>query len=138
MFTALARGGLRLLAAAGGDNYYLRSLGQAVNPVYLDLLHPLGPLHGGLRALLGIDDPRDLRLPDARSLAGCIVLLGAVLYPYVYLTTRAMFMTQAGGLLEAARSLGTPSASLFHRVALPLARPAIAVTALFAFMSAYN
>lgn len=33
MFTALARGGLRLLAAAGGDNFYLRSLGQAVNPV---------------------------------------------------------------------------------------------------------
>nr|VXZ82573.1 Uncharacterised protein [Klebsiella pneumoniae] len=25
MFTALARGGLRLLAAAGGDNFYLRS-----------------------------------------------------------------------------------------------------------------
>ena len=33
MFTALARGGLRLLAAAGGDNFYLRSLGQTVNPV---------------------------------------------------------------------------------------------------------
>ncbi len=33
MFTALARGGLRLLAAAGGDNFHLRSLGQAINPV---------------------------------------------------------------------------------------------------------
>lgn len=106
--------------------------------VYLDLLHPLGPLHGGLRALLGIDDPRDLRLPDARSLVGCIVLLGAVLYPYVYLTTRAMFMTQAGGLLEAARSLGTPSAALFHRVALPLARPAIAVGMVLALLEALN
>jgi iron(III) transport system permease protein len=106
--------------------------------VYLDLLHPLGPLHGGLRALLGIDDPRDLRLPDARSLVGCIVLLGVVLYPYVYLTTRAMFMTQAGGLLEAARSLGTPSAALFHRVALPLARPAIAVGMVLALLEALN
>ncbi|CAN7499185.1 iron ABC transporter permease [Pseudoxanthomonas sp. LjRoot143] len=106
--------------------------------VYLDLLHPLGPLHGGLRALLGIDDPRDLRLPDARSLVGCIVLLGAVLYPYVYLTTRAMFMTQAGGLLEAARSLGMPSAALFHRVALPLARPAIAVGMVLALLEALN
>jgi iron(III) transport system permease protein len=106
--------------------------------VYLDLLHPLGPLHGGLRALLGIDDPRDLRLPDARSLVGCIALLGVVLYPYVYLTTRAMFMTQAGGLLEAARSLGTPSAALFHRVALPLARPAIAVGMVLALLEALN
>lgn len=106
--------------------------------VYLDLLHPLGPLHAGLRAVLGIDDPRGLRLPDARSLAGCIVLLGFVLYPYVYLTTRAMFMTQAGGLLDAARSLGTPSAALFHRVALPLARPAIAVGMVLALLEALN
>ncbi|MBD9477889.1 iron ABC transporter permease [Pseudoxanthomonas sp. PXM02] len=106
--------------------------------VYLDLLHPLGPLHGGLRAVLGIDDPRDLRLPDARSLVGCIVLLGFVLYPYVYLTTRAMFMTQAGGLLDAARSLGTPASSLFHRVALPLARPAIAVGMVLALLEALN
>lgn len=106
--------------------------------VYLDLLHPLGPLHSGLRGMLGIDDPRDLRLPDARSLVGCIVLLGFVLYPYVYLTTRAMFMTQAGGLLEAARSLGTPSAALFHRVALPLARPAIAVGMVLALLEALN
>src|SRR5690606_32788836 len=45
---------------------------------YLDLLHPLGPLQGGLRALLGIDSPRDFRLPDIRSLAGCILLLGFV------------------------------------------------------------
>ncbi|MBA3930765.1 MAG: iron ABC transporter permease [Xanthomonas sp.] len=106
--------------------------------VYLDLLHPLGPLHAGLRAVLGIDDPRDLRLPDARSLVGCIVLLGFVLYPYVYLTTRAMFMTQAGGLLDAARSLGTPASALFHRVALPLARPAIAVGMVLALLEALN
>ena len=102
--------------------------------VYLDLLHPLGPLHAGLRALLGIDDPRGLRLPDARSLAGCIVLLGFVLYPYVYLTTRAIFMTHAGSFLEAARSLGTPATSLFHRVALPLARPAIVVGMVLALL----
>lgn len=106
--------------------------------VYLDLLHPLGPIHSGLRALLGIDDPRDLRLPDARSLAGCIVLLGLVLYPYVYLTTRAMFMTHAGSLLDAARSLGTPASALFHRVALPLARPAIVVGMVLALLETLN
>src|SRR5690554_1200831 len=80
---------------------------------YLDLLHPLGPVQGLLRALLGYDSPRDFRLPDIRSLAGCIVLLGFVLYPYVYLTTRAMFMTQAASLLEAARSLGASPARVF-------------------------
>src|SRR5690606_22285801 len=105
---------------------------------YLDLLHPLGPIHGLLRALLGIDDPRDLRLPDARSLTGCILLLGFVLYPYVYLTTRAMFLTHAGSLLEAARSLGTPTSALFHRVALPSARPAIVVGMVLALLETLN
>src|SRR5690606_39693086 len=38
---------------------------------YLDLLHPLGPVQVALRALLGVDSPRGLRLPDLRSLAGC-------------------------------------------------------------------
>src|SRR3546814_797429 len=82
---------------------------------YLDLLHPLGPIQGLVREVLGYDSPRDFRLPDIRGLAGCIVLLGFVLYPYVYLTTRAMFMTQAAGLLEAARTLGASPAAVFRR-----------------------
>jgi iron(III) transport system permease protein len=105
---------------------------------YLDLLHPLGPLQGGLRALLGIDSPRDFRLPDIRSLSGCALLLGLVLYPYVYLTTRAMFATQAGGLLEAARTLGAGRVAQFFRVALPLARPAVAVGVALALLETLN
>ena len=105
---------------------------------YLDLLHPLGPVQGVVRALLGYDSPRDFRLPDIRGLAGCIVLLGFVLYPYVYITTRAMFMTQAASLLEAARTLGAGRLALFTRVALPLARPAIAVGAALALLETLN
>lgn len=105
---------------------------------YLDLLHPLGPIQTGLRGLLGIDSPRDFRLPDVRSLAGCIVLLGFVLYPYVYLSTRAMFLTQTAAVMEAARSLGVRRAALFHRVALPLARPAIAVGMALALLETLN
>lgn len=105
---------------------------------YLDLLHPLGPVQGAVRTLLGYDSPRQFRLPDIRGLAGCIVLLGLVLYPYVYITARAMFMTQAASLLEAARTLGTSQAALFRRVALPLARPAIAVGAALALLETLN
>lgn len=105
---------------------------------YLDLLHPLGPVQSLLRTLLGYDSPRDFRLPDIRGLGGCIVLLGFVLYPYVYMTTRAMFMTQAASLLEAARTLGAGRTALFRRVALPLARPAIAVGAALALLETLN
>src|SRR5690606_17867474 len=73
---------------------------------YLDLLQPIGPVQTVIRELLGYDSPRQFRLPDLRSLSGAIFLLGFVLYPYVYLSTRIMFATQAASLLEAARILG--------------------------------
>jgi len=94
---------------------------------YLDILHPIGPVQSALRAVLGYDSPRDFRLPDLRNMPGAIVLLGFVLYPYVYLTTRSMFATQAASLLEAARLLGHGPWSTFFRVAVPMARPAVAV-----------
>ncbi|MDY0309613.1 MAG: iron ABC transporter permease [Castellaniella sp.] len=94
---------------------------------YLDILHPIGPLQEAIRALLGYSSPREFRLPDPRSLPGAIVLLAFVLYPYVYLTTRSLFASQAAHLMEAARLLGYGPWGAFRRVALPLARPAIAV-----------
>lgn len=106
--------------------------------VYLDILHPIGPLQSGLRELLGYSSPREFRLPDIRSLSGCILLLSLVLYPYVYLPTRALFLMQAAGVLDAARTLGASPARRFYRIALPLARPAIAVGASLALMEAIN
>ena len=105
---------------------------------YLDLLHPVGPVQSGLRAMLGIVDPRDLPFPEVRSLPVCALLLGFVLYPYVYLPTRALFLMQGANVLEVARTLGAGPARTFFRVALPLARPAIAVGASLALLEALN
>ncbi|GJE04006.1 ABC transporter permease [Methylobacterium isbiliense] len=105
---------------------------------YLDLLHPVGPVQSAIRALLGVAHPRDLMLPDVRSLPGCILLLGFVLYPYVYLPARALFLMQSANLVEAGRSLGLAPAAVFRRVALPLARPAIALGTSLALLEALN
>ena len=105
---------------------------------YMDVLGPLGPLQSGLRDLLGIASPRDFRLPDLRAMWGAVLLFGFVLYPYVYLTTRAMFLTQAANLLEVSRTLGVGRGAVLWRVALPLARPAIAVGVALALMEALN
>ena len=105
---------------------------------YLDLWHPIGPVQTLLRDLLGFDSPRQLRLPDIRSMAGAIFLLGFVLYPYVYLSTRVMFMTQAASMIEAARMLGQSPYRVLTRVALPLARPAIAVGVSLALLETLN
>ncbi|WP_198969069.1 ABC transporter permease [Xylophilus sp. ASV27] len=105
---------------------------------YLDLLHPIGPVQGALRWLLGYDSPRQFRLPDLRSMGGAILVLGLVLYPYVYLTARAMFMTQPAHLLEAARTLGETRLGSFFRVVLPQARPALAVGLSLALLETLN
>jgi len=105
---------------------------------YLDLWHPIGPIQTTIRAILGYDSPREFRLPDLRSIYGAIFVLGFVLYPYVYLSTRVMFMSQAASLLEAARTLGAGKVAVFTRVALPLARPAIAVGVSLALLETLN
>lgn len=101
---------------------------------YLDLLHPIGPLQSALRAVLGIANPAGLRLPDFRSLGGGIFLFGMAFYPYVYLNVRGSFLMQSAEALEAARVLGSSGVRLFFRIALPMARPAIAAGAALALM----
>ena len=106
---------------------------------YLDILHPVGPVQTALRALLGIDSPRDFRLPDIRSMTGCIALLGFVLYPYVYLTTRAMFLMQTANLIDVSRTLGTTQARrvLSRRAAAGHGPPSSSVSRL-ALLEALN
>lgn len=105
---------------------------------YLDILHPIGIVQDTLRGILGYSSPREFRLPDIRSMTGCILLLAFVLYPYVYIATRAMFLTQPASLIEAARTLGVSRRVVFWRVALPLARPAVAVGISLALMETLN
>lgn len=105
---------------------------------YLDILHPIGAVQGTIRWMLGYASPREFRLPDIRSMTGCILLLGFVLYPYVYIPTRAMFLMQSGNLLDAARTLGISRRRLFWNVALPLARPAVAVGVSLTMMETLN
>lgn len=105
---------------------------------YLDILHPIGSVQGAIRWLLGYSSPREFRLPDVRSMTGCILLLGFVLYPYVYIPTRAMFLTQSANLIDASRTLGISRRAIFWHVALPLARPAVAVGVSLALMETLN
>ena len=93
--------------------------------VYTDLLQFAGPVQGALRALFGWA-AGDYWFPDIRSLGGAALLMVAVLYPYVYLLTRATFASQSPSLTEAGRTLGLSPGQAFVRVSLPLARPAIA------------
>ncbi|MFC3126322.1 ABC transporter permease [Pseudoroseomonas globiformis] len=105
---------------------------------WLDVLHPAGPVQTGLRRMLGLTDPRAIPLPEIRSAWGCILVMGLVLYPYVYMTARIAFLTQGMEMLRAGRAAGAGGWRLFRRIGLPLARPAIAVGTALALMEALN
>lgn len=94
--------------------------------VYVDLFEPLGVAHTTLSLWLPPQEALAL-LPATRSLAGAVIIIGLVLYPYVYLSARAMFQTQSAEFTEAARLLGARRWQEFFRVSLPMARPALAV-----------
>ena len=92
---------------------------------YTDFLQVGGPLQTVLRELTGWH-VGDYWFPRIRSLGGAATMLIFVLYPYVYLLARATFLEQSAAPLEVARSLGAGPWGTFFRVALPLARPALA------------
>lgn len=106
--------------------------------VYVDILDAAGPVQAALRGLIGWGSRADYWFPEIRSLPGCILVMSFVLYPYVYITARAMFLTQSAAMMEVARTLGASRLELFRAVAVPLARPALAVGLSLALLEALN
>jgi iron(III) transport system permease protein len=100
---------------------------------YADLLDVAGPVRTALRGAFG----SEIWPFEVRSLPGAAFVLSFAFYPYVYLTARAAFVSQSVDALEAARTLGSTAAETFWRVALPLARPALAAGAALAVMEAF-
>ena len=77
-----------------------------------------------------------LHLLDSRT--GLVLCYASTSVPFAIFQLRAAFEAIPADLEEAAMVDGATRFGAFLRVVLPAARPAIAVTALFAFMSAYN
>ena len=101
--------------------------------IYVDLFEALGPVQALVKAISG-----STWYPEVRSLPGAIVVFSLVLYPYVFLAARAMFQTQSASLFEVARTLGATRLMLARHVALPLARPALAVGLSLALLETLN
>lgn len=90
---------------------------------YTDFLEFAGPVQSTLRDIFGWQSSRDYWFPEIRSMGGAIVVMGAVLYPYVYMMTRIAFRLTPTSLFDVARA---HNRSMLRTVALPMARPAMA------------
>lgn len=98
--------------------------------VAVGLMGYAGPVMTAWRGIFG----REAWSPDVRHPLGVVLVLSAVLYPYVYMLARSAFLNQGRTTVDAARLLGLSSWSSFWRVALPMARPAIVAGMALALM----
>ena len=98
---------------------------------YTDFLEYAGPVQGALRYLFGWESARDYWFPEIRSMGGAMLVMGAVLYPYVYMMARSAFILTPASLYEVGQLY---KRDLFRNVALPLARPAIVAGLALAMM----
>ena len=97
-----------------------------------------GPVQQLVRDLGGYKSSTEYWFPELRSTSGAVFLLSMVLFPYVYLPARLSFQSLGTSMLDVARVLGAGPARLFLRVALPAARPAIAIGVILALMETLN
>ena len=80
------------------------------------------PVQGLLRDIFGWSSARDYWFPEIRSLGGAVLVMGSVLYPYVYLMARTAFRLTPASYYEVAL---LHDRNIAFSVGIPLARPAI-------------
>ena len=78
------------------------------------------------------------RLHLLNSLSGLVLVYATTSVPFCVWMLKGYFDTIPRDLEEAALLDGATPGQIFVKVVLPLARPALAVTALFSFMTAWN
>ena len=90
---------------------------------YFDILEMFNPLLVWVRNNINIEAMQLLN--DSLVYFVTILVMSSVLYPYIYLLARSAFLKQGKQLRDAAKTLGYNEKSVFWKIALPMARPAI-------------
>lgn len=105
---------------------------------FAEFFHYLGPLQSFIRWLFDLTSSKQYWFPDIRSTWGAALVIGSVTYPYVYLSTRVIFLMQGRSIADAAKTLGAKPSRVFWRVLLPVSRPAIAAGLALVLMETLN
>ncbi len=72
-----------------------------------------------------IFDSNFILFDNIRNIYGAIIVFSFTLYPYVYIISRTAFLSQSISLIEAGRTLGLSKFQVFHKLSIPLIRPAV-------------
>jgi iron(III) transport system permease protein len=112
--------------------------GYIIAFVLTDYLSYAGPLQSWWRSVNGYASPSDYLFPEIRSLWGAGLVMGLILYPYVYAPVRASFLKQARQQLDVARTLGRSEWQAITTILLPQSWPAIAIGVTLALLESLN
>ena len=93
--------------------------GYLIAYTYTDFLEYAGPVQNFLRTFFGWQSARDYWFPEIRSMGGAMLVMGAVLYPYIYIMARTAFLLTPSSYFEVAQVSGR---NILWSVALPLAK----------------
>jgi len=105
---------------------------------YVEALDYFGPVQGLVRALIGQGARSSYWFPEIRSLPGAAFVSAMVLYPYIYVASRAAFAMQGASLQDAARSLGCGRFEALRRAVLPALAPMVAAGATLVVLETLN
>ena len=75
---------------------------------------------------------------DVMNRLGLAFVLSISLFPYVYVSSKTFFSSEANNLLEASKMLGTSEWRSFFKLILPLSRPAIVAGLILILMEVLN
>lgn len=104
---------------------------------YAGILSFTGPIFSTIREVGGMEMAKMLYF-DSMTIGTLAVTLALVLFPYVYLSAKSAFQLQSASIFEAAASLSSNPFKIFFKIALPLARPAIAGGLFLVLMEVLN
>ncbi|RKE86139.1 iron(III) transport system permease protein [Rhizobium sp. AG855] len=102
---------------------------------FLDFTGPVQTLY---RGVFGYTSARDYSFFEVRSLSGAVLVMSSVLYPYIYLACRSMFLMQGRAAADVARTLGASPLRVFARIQVPMAKPAIMIGLTLVMMETLN
>jgi len=105
---------------------------------YVEALDFFGPAQTVLRAVTGLRARNEYWFPEVRSLPGAAFVTAIVLYPYIYVASRAAFAMQGAALHDAARSLGCSRLQALRRAVLPALAPLAAAGATLVMLETLN
>jgi iron(III) transport system permease protein len=105
---------------------------------YVEALDFFGPMQTTLRTLLGYRLKTEYWFPDVRSMPGAVIVTALVLYPYIYVASRAAFAAHGVQLTDAARSLGCNRGEAVWRVVLPAIWPMLVAAGTLVILETLN